>query len=284
MSTGAEAGKRDVLVVIGVGGMGEAIARRQGTGRTVVLADFSEAALERVGGALRGDGFEVVTHVVDVSSRGSVAELADAAAELGRVTQVVHTAGLSPVQAPRDAILAVDLLGTAHVLDEFERVIAPGGAGLVIASMAGHFLPPLPPEVSHALATTPSDELLALPVLASVTDATAAYPFAKHGNHLRVRAASTRWGARGARVNSISPGVISTPMGQQELAGESGGQMRAMIAGSGTGRVGTPYDIADAAAFLLGPDASFITGTDLLVDGGVVAAVSTGQLDLRRGQ
>ncbi|AWB96687.1 short-chain dehydrogenase [Agromyces badenianii] len=284
MTAGAEGGVRKVLVVIGVGGMGEAIARRQATGRTVVLADFSEQALERVGGALRGDGFEVVTRTVDVSSRASVAELADAAAALGRVTQVVHTAGLSPVQAPRDAILAVDLLGTALVLDEFERVIAPGGAGLVIASMAGHFMPPLPPEVAHALATTPSDELLSLPVFASITEAAAAYPFAKHANHLRVRAASSAWGARGARVNSISPGVISTPMGQQELAGESGGQMRAMIAASGTGRVGTPYDIADAAAFLLGPDASFITGTDLLVDGGVVAAVSTGRLDLRGGQ
>ncbi|MFB9308032.1 NAD(P)-dependent dehydrogenase (short-subunit alcohol dehydrogenase family) [Agromyces hippuratus] len=284
MTSATDPRTRDVLVVIGVGGMGEAIARREGTGRTVVLADFSEAALDRVGGALRGDGFEVVTRVVDVSSRGSVAELADAASVLGRVTQVVHTAGLSPVQATRDAILAVDLLGTAHVLDEFERVIAPGGAGLVIASMAGHFLPPLPPEVSHALATTPSDELLALPVLASIAEPASAYSFAKHANHLRVRAASAGWGAKGARVNSISPGVISTPMGQQELAGESGAQMRAMIDASGTGRVGTPYDIADAAAFLLGPDASFVTGTDLLVDGGVVAAVSTGRLDLRRGR
>ncbi|SIO02739.1 SDR family oxidoreductase [Agromyces cerinus] len=284
MTSAAERGTRDVLVVIGVGGMGEAIARRQGTGRTVVLADFSQAALDRVGDALRGDGFEVVVHLVDVSSRTSVAALADAAGDLGRVTQVVHTAGLSPVQASRDAILAVDLLGTAHVLDEFERVIAPGGAGLVIASMAGHFLPPLPPEVSHALATTPSDELLALPVLASIAEPAGAYSFAKHANHLRVRAASAGWGAKGARVNSISPGVISTPMGQQELAGESGAQMRAMIDGSGTGRVGTPYDIADAAAFLLGPDASFITGTDLRVDGGVVAAVSTGRLDLRGGR
>ena len=284
MTPAPEPGTRDVLVVIGVGGMGEAIARRQGTGRTVVIADFSEAALDRVGGALRGDGFEVVAHVVDVSSRASVGELADAAAALGRVTQVVHTAGLSPVQAPRDAILAVDLLGTALVLDEFERVIAPGGAGLVIASMAGHFLPPLPPEISHPLANAPSDELLALPALGSITEAAAAYPFAKHANHLRVRAASATWGAKGARVNSISPGVISTPMGQQELAGESGGQMRAMIAASGTGRVGTPYDIADAAAFLLGPDASFITGADLLVDGGVVAAVSTGRFDPRAGR
>lgn len=271
----------DVLVVIGVGGMGEAIARRQGTGRKVVIADFSEEALERVGSSLSGDGLDVVTLRVDVSSRESVAGLADAASALGSVTQVVHTAGLSPVQAQRDAILAVDLLGTALVLDEFERVIAPGGAGVFIASMAAHFVPPLPPELAHALATAPTDELLSLPVFASVTEAAAAYPLAKHANQLRVRAASAGWGARGARVNTISPGVISTPMGQQELAGESGGQMRAMIAASGAGRVGTPYDIADAAAFLLGPDASFITGTDLLVDGGVVAAVSTGRLDLR---
>lgn len=226
----------------------------------------------------------MVTRAVDVSSRASVAALAAAAAELGPVTQVVHAAGLSPAQAPAQAILAVDLLGTALMLEEFGEVIAPGGAGVMIASMAGYMLPPGAPgapgaDLEQALAHTPADELLALPFLdARALGAQGAYPLAKYANRLRVQAASHDWGRRGARVNSVSPGVISTPMGRQELAGESGAQMRAMVEASGTGRVGTPDDIAAAVAFLLGPEATFVTGNDLLVDGGVVAALRSGRL------
>ncbi|QAY72067.1 SDR family oxidoreductase [Agromyces protaetiae] len=275
-----------VLVVIGVGGMGEAIARRVGAGHKVVLGDFNEALLERVATALRGDGFDVTAQKVDVSSRESVAALADAAAALGPVVKVVHTAGLSPVQAPTAAILHVDLAGVAYSLDEFGRVIADGGAGVVIASMAGTFgIGQFPAELEAALALTPTDDLLGLPFLAegALPNAGAAYSIAKRGNQVRVQAASLAWGARGARVNTISPGVISTPMGQQELAGESGEGMRAMISGSGTGRIGTPADIANAAAFLLSADASFITGTDLLVDGGTVAGVRSGAIKLPQG-
>lgn len=274
---------KQVVVVIGVGGMGELIAERQGAGKTVLLADFSEAALERVSERLRGNGFDVLTQKVDVSDPESVAALAAAAAASGDVVQVVHTAGLSPAQAPTDAVLHVDLLGVALVLEEFGTVIAAGGAGVVIASMAGHFAAGrFPAELEAALTVTPARELLALPIAqpGALPDAGAAYSLAKRANQLRVAAASLAWGARGARVNSISPGVISTPMGQQELASESGASMRAMIAASGTGRVGTPSDIAAAASFLLGPEASFITGTDLLVDGGVVAAVRNGKLNL----
>ena len=199
------------------------------------------------------------------------------AREFGNVTGVVHTAGLSPVQATVDAIWKVDLYGVAVVLEEFEKVIAPGGAGVVIASMAGYLGGgSIPADTLASLAAVPADDLLLIPFVAEIDNAGQAYSVAKRANQVRVQAASLRWGARGARVNSISPGVISTPMGQQELAGESGAQMRAMIEGSGTRRVGTPADIANAAAFLLGSDASFITGTDLLVDGGVVAAVDTG--------
>ncbi|AMB59319.1 SDR family oxidoreductase [Microterricola viridarii] len=272
-----------VLVVIGVGGMGEAIARRVGAGHTVLLADFNEELLERVATGLRGDGFEVATQIVDVSSHESVTALADAAAALGPVRQVVHTAGLSPVQAPTDAVLRVDLAGFAFSLDEFARVIAPGGAGVYIASMAGSFAAGhFPAELETALASTPSDQLLSLPFLAdgALPNAGAAYSIAKRGNQLRVQTASLAWGKRGARVNTISPGVISTPMGQQELAGESGASMRAMVEGSATGRLGTPNDIANAAAFLLSTDASFISGTDLLVDGGTVAAVRSGAVTL----
>ncbi|MFC9300647.1 SDR family oxidoreductase [Streptomyces albidoflavus] len=270
---------RNVVVVIGVGGMGEAIARRQGPGNRLLLADFDEATLAAVAERLRGQGHEVVTQAVDVSSASSVTALAEAAAGLGAVTQVVHTAGLSPVQASPAAVLRVDLLGTALVVEEFGHVVAPGGAGVVIASMAGHMLrTPLTAEQESALAHTPAGELLRLPFADPEALGQGAYGLAKYGNRLRVQAASAAWGARGARINSISPGVIATPMGQQELDGVSGRTMRAMVAASGTGRLGTPEDIAEAAAFLLGPGASFITGNDLLVDGGVVAALRSGRL------
>ncbi|MET7507330.1 SDR family oxidoreductase [Streptomyces albidoflavus] len=270
---------RNVVVVIGVGGMGEAVARRQGPGNRLLLADFDEATLAGVAERLRGQGHEVVTQAVDVSSASSVAALAGAADGLGPVTQVVHTAGLSPVQASAAAVLRVDLLGTALVVEEFGRVVAPGGAGVVIASMAGYMLrAPLTAEQESALAHTPAQELLDLPFADPEALGQGAYGLAKYGNRLRVQAASAIWGARGARLNSISPGVIATPMGQQELEGASGRTMRAMVAASGTGRLGTPEDIAEAAAFLLGPGASFVTGTDLLVDGGVVAAVRAGRL------
>lgn len=264
----------DVAVVIGAGGMGQAIARRLGSGRKVLLGDLNEESLTTTAELLRGEGHDVTTRRVDVSDRDSVAALADAADALGRVTQVAHTAGLSPVQASAEAVLRVDLLGVALVLDEFARVIAPGGAGVVIASMAGHMMPALPTEQEQALAATPAAQLLDLPFLSpDALGAEGAYALAKRANILRVRAATTPWGEGGARINCISPGIISTPMGQEELAGSSGESMRAMVAMSGTGRVGTPEDIADAVAFLLGPQAGFITGTDLLVDGGVVAAM-----------
>ncbi|MBD2892126.1 NAD-dependent glycerol dehydrogenase [Actinomadura sp. RB99] len=266
-----------VAVVIGVGGMGQAIARRIGPAAHVLVADHSQEVLDTVAGQLTGEGYRVTAQRVDVSSRKPVAALAERAASLGPVLSVVHTAGLSPVQAPVPAILAVDLLGVALVLEEFGEVVAPGGAGLVIASMAGHFHPGLPREQAQQLATTPADGLPSLPICdpARFADSGAAYAFAKYANRLRVQAASISWGARGARINSISPGVIATPMGQAELDGEHGAGMKMMIDASNAKRAGTPADIAAAAEFLLGPAASFISGADLLVDGGAVAAVTT---------
>jgi NAD(P)-dependent dehydrogenase (short-subunit alcohol dehydrogenase family) len=272
----------DVLVIVGVGGMGLAVARRSGAGRIIVLADIDSAALKSAAGALSEDGHHVLTREVDVTSRSSVAAVAEAARAAGRVTAVVHTAGLSPQQASAEAVLAVDLLGVALSIDEFGRVIEPGGAGVVIASMAGHMMPALDPGVERQLATAPAEELLSLDACSSITSSQMAYPFAKRANHIRVAAAAGHWGERGARINSISPGVISTAMGRLELDSDSGALMRAMVDNSGLRRLGTPEDIAAAAEFLLGPSASFVTGTDLLVDGGVVAAIRSGTIDLAK--
>jgi len=204
----------EVAVVIGVGGIGQAIARRQGSGKSLLLADFNESSLEAAAKALELGGHRVATRRVDVSSRDSVRALATAAASLGSVVQLVHTAGLSPVQASAQAVLAVDLVGVALVLDEFGRVVAPGGAGVVVSSMAGYMPPPLPREQEDALAGTPADELLRLPMLSAsaVPNSGVAYGLSKRANHLRVQAAAPTWGERGARINSISPGIISTPM------------------------------------------------------------------------
>jgi len=272
----------DVLVVIGAGGMGETIARRLAPGRTTLLADYSAELLERLAESMTTDGFDVVTAQVDVSSRASVEALARQADALGAITTVVHTAGVSPTQAPIEAVLKVDLLGVALVLEAFASVVAPGGAGVVISSSSGYLTPPFTSEQAHLIRTSTPEGLLDLPFFApeALGHAGIAYGLSKQANRIQVQDAAASWGARGARVNSVSPGVISTAMGRLELDSPSGAFMRAMIDNSGTGRIGTPSDIADAVTFLVGPHASFITGTDLLVDGGSVAAVATGRVPL----
>jgi NAD(P)-dependent dehydrogenase (short-subunit alcohol dehydrogenase family) len=273
--------RTDIVVVIGAGGIGMAIARRQGFGKTVLLADISERLLADAANELEDAGYAVATRLVDVSSRASVQALVDAAAALGNVTQVINTAGLSPNMAPPEKVLAVDLYGVALVFELFEAVIAPGGSGIVISSMAGHMPAPLPPEQEHALAYTPTEDLLALPFLGpdTVRDSMAAYGIAKKANHLRVQSAALSWGERGARVNAISPGIIATPLAQHEMASESGPIYRAMIAASPAKRMASPDEVAAAAAWLMGPEASFVTGSDLLIDGGVIAAMRGGRLD-----
>jgi len=272
--------KKDVVVVIGAGGIGTAIARRQGIGKTLLLADFNEKTLSAAAAELRGASYVVETRAVDVSSRDSVRALAAAAAELGDVMQVINTAGLSPNMAPVEQLLAVDLYGSAVVFEEFEKVIAAGGAGLIVSSMAGHMMPALTPEQDHALAYTPADDLIALPFLQpdAIPNTLVAYMIAKRANILRVQAAAMTWGKCGARVNSISPGIIVTPLARHELESEIGEIYRGMVAASPSGRMAPPDEIATAAAFLLGPDSTFVTGSDLLIDGGVIAAMRAGKL------
>jgi NAD(P)-dependent dehydrogenase (short-subunit alcohol dehydrogenase family) len=216
----------------------------------------------------------VSTAIVDVSSRESVHALVQTATAIGPVTCVIHAAGVSPTQAAPATILKVDLYGTALVLEEFGNVIAPGGAGVVIASQSGHRLPALTPEQDKALATTPADELFALPMLQpdKVKDPLHAFQVSKRWNTLRVMAEAVRWGKRGARVNTISPGIIFTPLARDELAGPRGEGYRRMIELSAAGRGGTPEEVGAVAALLMGPDGTFITGSDFLMDGGVTAA------------
>lgn len=269
-----------VIVVIGAGLIGQAIARRLSAGKRVLLADIRQENADVPARILRDAGFDVTTAIVDVSFRASVHALVAAATALGEITGVIHAAGVSPSQASPETILKVDLYGTALVLEEFGNVIARGGAGVVIASMSGHRLPPLSTEQNAALATTPVEELLDLPMLQPdrVKDSLHAYQLSKRGNSLRVMAEAVRWGKRGARVNTISPGIIITPLANDELKGPRGPGYRRMMEVSAAGRAGTPDEVGTVGAFLMGPDGGFITGSDVLMDGGVTAAYWFGEL------
>src|SRR5271165_3151064 len=271
---------KEVVVVIGAGLIGQAIARRVSAGKRVLLADLRQENAAAAAEVMSNAGFEVSTAIVDVSSRASIHKLVQAATALGDVTGVIHAAGVSPSQASPATILAVDLYGTAVLLEEFGNVIARGGAGVVIASMSGHRLGALTAAQDKALATTPADELRSLPMLQpdKVTDSLNAYQLAKRCNSLRVMAESVRWGKRGARVNTISPGIIITPLAKDELTGPRGPGYRRMIEISAAGRAGTPDEVGTLAALLMGPDGAFITGSDFLIDGGVTAAYWFGDL------
>jgi len=269
-----------VIVVIGAGSIGQAIARRVSSGKHVLLADLRQDNVDAAAKVLSDAGFEVSTAIVDVSSRSSVHALVDRAMALGTITGLIHAAGVSPSQASSATILKVDLYGTALVLEEFGNVIARGGACVVIASQSGHRLPALTSEQNKALASTPADELLALPMLQpdQMKDPLHAYQVSKRGNSLRVMAEAVRWGKRGARVNTISPGIIITPLAKDELNGPRGAGYKRMIELSAVGRAGTPDEVGAVGALLMGPDGGFITGSDFLMDGGVTAAYWYGEL------
>ena len=248
-------------------GAGLEAIRRMGLEEQVRAAYPGELGLEFVGRAGR-------------SSRESVHSLVQTATGVGDVSGVIHAAGVSPSQASAEAILSVDLYGTALVLEEFGNVIAPGGSGVVIASQSGHRLGALTAEEDAALAMTPADELLALPMLQPdrVKDSLHAYQLSKRGNSLRVMAEAVRWGKRGARVNTISPGIIITPLAKDELTGPRGEGYRRMIELCPAGRAGTPDEVGTVGALLMGTEGGFITGSDFLMDGGVTAAYRFGDL------
>jgi NAD(P)-dependent dehydrogenase (short-subunit alcohol dehydrogenase family) len=269
-----------VIVVIGAGSIGQAIARRVSAGKRVLLADLRRENAEAAAKVLKDAGYAVSVATVDASLRNSVHALVEKAAALGEVTGLIHAAGVSPSQASPEMILKVDLYGTALVLEAFGNVIARGGAGVVIASQSGHRLAPLSVEQNRALAMTPAEELLSLPFLQpdQVKDSLHAYQLSKRGNSLRVIAEAVRWGERGARINTISPGIIITPLANDELMGPRGAGYRRMIEGCAAKRAGTPDEVGNVGALLMGADGAFITGSDFLMDGGVTAAYLYGDL------
>jgi NAD(P)-dependent dehydrogenase (short-subunit alcohol dehydrogenase family) len=246
----------DVIAVIGAGSIGQAIVRRVSAGKHVLLADIRQENADAVAKVLFDAGFNVSTATVDVSSRASVHALVETATKLGEVSGVIHAAGVSPSQASPETILKVDLYGTALVLEEFGNVIARGGSGIVIASQSGHRLGPLSTEQNALLATTPVEKLLALSMLQAdqIKDSLHAYQVSKRGNSLRVMAEAVRWGKRGARVNTISPGIIITPLANDELKGPRGPGYRRMIEVSVAGRAGTPDEVGTVGALLMGPE------------------------------
>jgi NAD(P)-dependent dehydrogenase (short-subunit alcohol dehydrogenase family) len=270
----------EVIVVIGPGLIGQAIARRVSAGKHVVLADLHQENADTAADILSNAGFDVSTATVDISSRQSIQAVVKTATKLGNVMGLIQAAGVSPSQASPQTILTVDLYGTAVVLEEFGNIIARGGAGVVIASQSGHRLGALTAEQDAALAMTPPDELLTLPMLQpdQVTDSLHAYQLAKRGNALRVMAEAVRWSKRGARINTISPGIIITPLAKDELSGPRGEGYRRMIDLSPVGRAGTPDEVGTLGALLMGPDGAFITGSDFLTDGGVTASYFYGEL------
>lgn len=271
---------KDVIALLGAGSMGTAIVKRIATGKKILLGDISEKNLEKVSNEFKYGGYDVETIVVNALEKDSVTAFAEKAASLGKVMYFIDTAGASPNQATPEHILNLDMVGTGYAVDAFGKVIGKGGAGLLISSQAGYMYP-IPYEIELEILKTPTEKLLDLPFIKeTVKNSGLAYMIAKRVNHLQAqKAAATTWRERRARINSMSPGVIVTPLAYDEFAA-IGDLYQNMIDASAAMRTGTSEEIADAAAFLLGEHSTFITGTDLLIDGGVMAAIRTGQYKL----
>jgi NAD(P)-dependent dehydrogenase (short-subunit alcohol dehydrogenase family) len=265
---------KDIIVLTGAGQLGMAIARRIGYGKKIFVADWKLENANAIAKTMEEAGFEVVPFKVDISSRQSVLQLIEAAQKEGEIAMFINAAGVSPSQAPIEQILKVDLYGTAVLLEEFGKVIKEGGTGVTISSQSGHRMPALTPEEDRQLATLPPDELLSLEILKpeNIKDTLHAYQMAKRCNVKRVMAEAVKWGERGARINSISPGIIVTPLAFDEINGPRGDFYKNMFAKAPAGRPGTADEVANVAELLLSDKGAFITGSDILIDGGATAA------------
>ena len=273
--------RKEVIALLGAGSMGTAIVRRIAAGKKILLGDISEENLEKVSHDLTYSGYDVETMIVNALEKGSVEAFAEKAASLGDVMYFIDTAGASPHQTNSEHILNLDMVGTGYAVDAFGKVMARGGAGLIVSSQTGYMFP-IPYEEEQKILNTPTEELMSLPFIkeTAMQNSGFAYMIAKRVNQLQaMKAAATTWKARRARINTISPGVIVTPLAYDEFAAAGEGYQQ-MIDASAAERTGTSDEIAEAGAFLLGEHAGFITGTDLLIDGGVIAAIRTGEYQL----
>ncbi len=271
---------QNVLMLVGAGQIGMAIARRVGYGMKILVGDKNGANATAIAQIMSAAGFDTTPLVMDLSSRESIRTMIREAQQYGKLTMLVNAAGVSPSQASIEAILKVDLYGTAVLLEEVGKVIAPGGCGVTISSQSGHRLPQLSPEEDAQLACTPAEELLGLRLLqpGNIRDTLHAYQLAKRCNEKRVMAESVKWGARGARLNSISPGIIVTPLAIDEFNGPRGDFYKNMFAKCPAGRPGTADEVANVAELLMSDRGAFITGADFLVDGGATASYFYGPL------
>ena len=273
--------KQDVLLQMGGGQIGSAIARRVGNGKNIVIGDRSLENARRTAKTMTEAGFDVVTVEADISDRASVKHLVREALRYGELRLLVNSAGISPSQGSIEDLLRIDLYGTAILLEEVGKVIAPGGAGVTISSQSGHRMPQLTPEQDAALATTPAEKLLELDFLQpeQIRDTLHAYQISKRGNEKRVMAEAVIWGERGARLNAIAPGIIVTPLALDEFNGARGDFYKNMFAKCPAGRPGTPDEVANLAGFLMSDAALFVTGTTILMDGGATASYFYGPLN-----
>lgn len=270
----------NVIVLTGAGQLGMAIVRRMGYGNKIFVADWKIENAQAISKTLTEAGFDVVPFKVDISSRESVQELIKAAQQEGDIAMFINAAGVSPSQASIEQILKVDLYGTSLLLEEFGKVIKPGGTGVVISSQSGYRMPALTTEEDRLLAITPTEELLQLDLLKpeNISDTLHAYQMAKRANGKRVMAEAVKWGERGARVNAISPGIIITPLALDEINGPRGDFYKNMFAKSPAGRPGIADEVANVAELLLSNAGAFITGSDFLIDGGATASYFYGPL------
>lgn len=271
---------KDVLILTGAGQIGMAIARRVGFGKKIVIGDKSIQNAETIAKIMTEAGFDTYAMEMDLSSRESIQKLITKAQEFGPVKMLVNAAGVSPSQAPVEAVLKVDLYGTAVLLEEVGKVIAEGGTGVTISSQSGWRMPALTAEQDRYLATAPTEELLDLDILQpeNVRDSLHAYQLAKRCNEKRVMYEAVKWGERGARLNDIAPGIIVTPLAIDEFNGPRGDFYKNMFAKCPAGRPGTADEVANVAELLMSERGAFITGSTILIDGGATSSYFYGPL------